>query len=211
MNKLSIIIVGIDGWSEWTLPALRSIRKYEPDTQVIIVDNGSKIPYPITLDHKTLVIRLKDTQSYTKAINQGVLWGRESEWYLILNNDIEFRSYISDIVDNLDNSFIYGKQIIESGGHRWLGLWLALIPKKVWDVVGKFDENFRSCGFDDADYCIRAKNLGIDTLHINFPIIHYGTRTLPKLPNHKSDREKNIDYFEKKHGFRPDKYRVIAE
>jgi GT2 family glycosyltransferase len=67
------------------------------------------------------------------------------------------------------------------------------------------------CGFDDADYCVRAKQAGIDTLFVPLNIHHYWGKTRWGLPDYKKVREENAVYFEKKHGFRPDDYRVINE
>jgi GT2 family glycosyltransferase len=200
---VSVIIVGIDGWKEWTQPAVVSIKDR---LNIVVIDNGSKTPYP----EYNIVYRLDKTVSYTKAINYGIKCAGESDWYLVLNNDIVFNAPVLPIIDKLDDSFLYGRQIIEGHGYRWLGLWLALISNKVWKTVGEFDENFQVCGFDDADYCIRAKHLGIDTLYVPLDIHHFGSKTITKMPSYKSSRQNNIEYFQKKHGFRPDEYKVIC-
>jgi GT2 family glycosyltransferase len=172
-----------------------------------VVDNGSQPKYP----DLPYVHRIETMSSYVAAINYGVRCAGKADWYLILNNDILFDAPILPIIEKLDNSFIYGRQIIEGNGYRWLGLWLALIPFKVWQAVGEFDEKFEMCGFDDADYCIRAKQMGIDTLHVPLKVTHFWGKTRWGLPHYQQARARNVDYFEKKHGWKPDKYKVIYD
>ena len=206
---LAIIIVGINGWERWTLPAIQSIKEHEPNARVVVVDAASETPYPI--EEGVQVVRLDDSPSYSYAINRGIKAAGMADWYLILNNDIQFLEPIAEQIAKLDDSFLYGRHIIQGNGYRWLGLWLALISSKVWERVGEFDEGFKMCGFDDADYCIRAKHLGVDTLHVPLNIHHYEGKTRFGLPEYKKVREENALYFVSKHGFRPDNYAVIHD
>lgn len=41
-----------------------------------------------------------------------------------------------------------------------LYLYANLYPRKVWERVGPFDENFKT-GFDDTDWCLRAQRAGV--------------------------------------------------
>lgn len=196
------IIVGIDGWETFTLPAIQSIRKHEPDMRIVVVDAASKEPYPQDWGNGAQIIRLDTSPSYAYAINQGIKAAGKADWYLILNNDVNLKNRILPTIETLHPEFIYGRQIIEEKGHRWLGLWLALISRQVWELVGEFDEKFLLCGFEDADYCIRAKRLGIDTLPCNLPFVHHWGKTRWGLPEYRKVRLENMDYLEAKHGVR---------
>ena len=199
---VAVIIVGIDQWAELTLPATRSIRAQEPDTRIIVVDAGSKSPYPVMWDAGITSLRLDNSPSYAYAINQGIRAAGRTDWYLILNNDIFLHKPIMPIIAKLDPAHIYGRQIITEKGYTWLGLWLALISRQVWELVGEFDERFLLCGFEDADYCVRAKELGVSTLPVDLDFHHYWGRTRWDLPGYNAVRAENMDYFERKHGFR---------
>jgi GT2 family glycosyltransferase len=199
---LSIIIVGIDQWAEFTLPAIQSIRRHEPEARIVVVDAASKSPYPTMWDIGIKSIRLDPSPSYAYAINQGIKAAGNADWYLVLNNDVYLHGPISDAIAALPANAIYGRQIIEEKGHRWLGLWLALIPAWVWREVGEFDERFLLCGFEDADYCIRAKALGFDTRPVELPFHHYWGKTRWGLPHYNEVRAENMDYLEAKHGVR---------
>lgn len=196
----AVIMVGIDGWQEFTWPAITSFQKHDDSTLMVVVDAASRNPYPkvSTLDRK--MIRLDRSDSYAYAINNGILSSGRRDWYLVVNNDVIFEGPIP--FDKLDPGLIHTRQVITEDGHTWMGLWIAAISRQVWDTVGKFDEKFLLCGFEDADYCIRAKDLGIDTVHYPFPVRHLWGKTRWGLPHYAEVREDNINYFASKHGFR---------
>ena len=194
----AIIVVGIEGWEEFTLPAIKSIRIHNPDDYLILVDAGSKVPYP--RNEYAQLLRLDESTSYAYALNSVIQLASKSDWYLLLNNDVICQGPIP--WHDLHPEFIYTRQIIEEDGNRWMGLWIAAVSRKVWSAVGRFDEKFLLCGFEDADYCIRAKQLGIDTVHYPFPVRHLWGKTRWGLPGYTEIREDNINYFASKHGFR---------
>lgn len=202
MSDVFAIIVGINGWKEFTLPAIQSIRKHEPEIRIVVIDAGSNPPYPLPLDEKVTTLLLPHSPSYAYALNQGIKAAGKADWYLLLNNDVRLNNPIMPEIETLHPEFIYGRQIIEEKGYRWLGLWLALISRKVWETVGEFDEKFLLCGFEDADYCIRAKERGIDTLPCELPFTHYWGKTRWGLPEYRKVRLENMDYLEAKHGIR---------
>jgi len=204
--SLSIIIVGIDNWDKFTLPAVLSFRKFNPNTKIVVVDAASKVPYP-DCDYCD-ILRLNNSPSYSFAINEGVKFAGNSDWYLVLNNDVV--SYGKIVTGNLDSDVIYGKQIIEEAGHRWLGLWIAMISKETFSSVGRFDEKFLLCGFEDADFCIRAKEHEINVDYFDFPVKHFWGKTRWGIPNYKQVRMDNIDYLEKKIGVRLGKNLVVV-
>lgn len=81
-----------------------------------------------------------------------------------------------------------------------LFFYAVLIPKKVWDKVGKFAEEFKT-GPDDIDYSYRAKKLGIplavclDSLIWHFSGITSERTLTPQM------REENAKKWKEKWGF----------
>jgi predicted glycosyltransferase involved in capsule biosynthesis len=202
---ITVVIVGINQWEQYTKPLIESIYMVQEDVEIALVDNGSKEPYP-NHDGIYSLTRFKTSVSYAQAINMGAEIGGYGDWILSLNNDVSCLGHFSHIIDNLKPDAIYGQQIIEEdagGAHRvWLGNWLALIPAKIFQEVGGFDPNFAMCGFEDADFCIRAKALGYDTKPIDLPFHHHWGATRWSIPGYSEQRERNIQYFAKKHGYR---------
>lgn len=81
----------------------------------------------------------------------------------------------------------------------WVAFYCTLIPKKVWDKVGTLDGNLRT-GCDDADYCYRAKKMGIySAVELSSLVWHFGG-TSADLHLTPEDRKFNYDYFLNKWG-----------
>lgn len=196
---LAICVVGINQWKEYTRPCLLSIKREEPEARMVLIDNSSYPPYPGT---ESVHLLRTERICYSAAINAGFRAAGKADWYLSLNNDTLCMGPFMELVEGLSGDAVYGRQIITEQGLTWFGNWLVLIPLRVWEEVGEFDENFKMCGFEDADYSARAKTLGFETKHIELPFIHFWGKTRWSLPFYGKTRAGNIDYFERKHGYR---------
>ena len=204
---LSVIIVGVNGWEQYTRPLVADIWKWHPDMELVVIDNGSKEPYP-TAPH---IHRIPEMVCYSAAINKGVEIASNS-WILLLNNDVRCNGSFEDAVKGLDDKTLYARQIITEKGHVWFGAWLLLMSRKSYSMIGGWDENFQMAGFDDTDFAVRAKAIGIETKPIDLPFTHLWGRTRWITPGYPEARLRNIDYFEKKHGWRPgDDMQVIHD
>lgn len=212
MSNVALIIVGIDGWQEYTLPAVESILKYEPGAVITVVDNKSKEPYPIgyKLSASVAIYQTGARVSYATAINDGIASDRRADWYLILNNDVLCTAPFLHLLDGLPDSAIYGRQIITENDLTWLGLWLCLLPRKIYEKVGAWDEQFGMCGFEDADYCLRAKQHGFETRFIDLPFTHLWGKTRWGLTGYEHVRQENRLYFQRKHGWFPGVNMVVT-
>lgn len=193
-NKIGVVICGINGWEKYTLPLVKSILLYEPNVDISVIDDASEQAYP-SLNY---VHRIEYT-SYAGSINAGVEF-LDNEWILSMNNDVICQGGFSNIIDNISPDKIYANQIIEEKGFVWFGNWIVLIPREVWNKVGQFDVNFEMCGFEDADYSIRAMKLGIPTVPINLPFFHYWGKTRWGYTKYPEVRIKNMEYLALKHG-----------
>ncbi len=211
-SNLAIIIVGIDGWETYTKPAIESILKYEPQAHITVIDAGSKTPYPVDRENglPIAIERMEYSGSYAEAINLGIMLNWQADGYLILNNDVLCTAPFLHLVDNLSDKAIYGRQIITEHDLTWLGLWLCLLPTRVSFLVGKWDENFKLCGFEDADYCLRAKEHGFETRFVDLPFIHLWGKTRWGLTGYENVREQNRQYFQQKHGWYPGVNMVVT-
>lgn len=204
---LSVIIVGINGWEEYTRPLVADIWKWNPDIEICVIDNASEKPYP-KADH---IHRLNERVCYSEAINYGFKH-TSGNWVMVLNNDVRCNDRFDHIIDGLDENAIYSRQIITEKGHTWFGMWVLLVNRNTHLRIGEFDTNFEMCGFEDADYSMRAANLGIPTKPIELPFRHLWGKTRWSTPGYSEARLRNIDYFERKHGWRPgENMRVIHE
>jgi len=210
---LGVVIVGVDGWREYTKPAIDSILHYEPGVHIVVVDAGSKRSYSGESDSMAFrapefgrldvdYCRIDPSFSYAGAINKGLEFA-DADWTVVLNNDTLCTGGFADIVAGLSPTAIYGRQIIEERGERWIGLWIMAISRECREAVGPFDEAFHVCGFEDADFCLRAKALGFSSEWADLPFVHLWGKTRWGVPNYPEIRERNRLYFDKKWGWMP--------
>jgi GT2 family glycosyltransferase len=195
----SVVIVGIDQWEEFTFPLIESIQKHEPSVNIIVVDNKSFGRYPHgPSGHGYKLIHLDERVPYSAAINLGMEVS-STDWTIVLNNDVLCQGPFIEQLEWMNSSALYGNQLIVFKGFRWLGLWLFAISEHVWDMVGRFDEQFEVCGFDDADFCIRAQHLGISIEKCNLPFKHFWGKTRWGIPGYPEIRAANKIRLEEKH------------
>jgi len=172
-----------------------------PNTQIFVWDNGKQgIPaYPNTKVFES-EYNYGVAASWNALIERAHKMGFEN--YLILNDDVILRCGEGVI-----------NQILEKGKdgsafHRCRPFynWSSFILRKTtFDLVGKFDENFKRCYFEDNDYQYRMKLLGVPLRYeddLN-PEIYRNSQSILKNPI-LSNYIDNRDYFIRKWGGMPD-------
>ena len=183
------------------IEALDFYTTHMPNTQILIWDNGKQaIPtYP-------------NTEIFEADYNYGVAaswnalidkaWERGIENYLILNDDVILRcgeGIVNQIIAKGQDSKAF---------HRCRPFynWSAFILRKsTYDLVGRFDEKFKRCYFEDNDYQYRMRLAGIPIMYedqLN-PEIYRNSQSILKDPL-LSNYIDNRDYFVKKWGGMPD-------
>ena len=183
------------------IEALDFYTTHMPNTQILIWDNGKQaIPtYP-------------NTEIFEADYNYGVAaswnalidkaWERGIENYLILNDDVILRCG-----EGIINQVLV-KCAETKAFHRCRPFynWSAFILRKsTYDLVGRFDENFKRCYFEDNDYQYRMRLAGIPIMYedqLN-PEIYRNSQSILKDPL-LSNYIDNRDYFVKKWGGMPD-------
>lgn len=183
------------------IEALDFYTTHMPNTQILIWDNGKQsIPtYP-------------NTEIFEADYNYGVAaswnalidkaWERGIENYLILNDDVILRCG-----EGIINQMLV-KCAETKAFHRCRPFynWSAFILRKsTYDLVGRFDENFKRCYFEDNDYQYRMRLAGIPIMYedqLN-PEIYRNSQSILKDPL-LSNYIDNRDYFVKKWGGMPD-------
>lgn len=82
---------------------------------------------------------------------------------------------------------------------KYLSGFCMLIPRDIISNIGFLDENFLYGGFEDIDYCIRAKKHGFRLMCAGDTFIyHYGQKSMGKLKNVRDIYIHNKIYFDKK-------------
>mgnify|MGYP001293464684 FL=1 len=192
---VSIVAVGIDKWEVSSLPMIESVKRFEPNADIVLVDNAADEPYPT--DAGARVVRLDKRVSMAEAMNYGAMFTKAS-WMLFANNDILCTAPYIKMVEGLSRKAIYGVDVLNWWKRRWLDGWIMAIPRGVWNRVGIFDPNFIYAGFEDADYCFRVEQAGYKVEGAQLPFIHKELHSRFTMPNYMSQREENIKYLCKK-------------
>jgi GT2 family glycosyltransferase len=135
----------------------------------------------------------------------------DSDWYVLLNNDILLNKPISERVDKLDPKRIYGFCLYgpEPALFAWsyMPSWCYFYHKELWNKVGDFDEKCAPMYFEDADYCKRVQNKGYKMQvedRVEWGILHLeGERHKERrayMKQHMSERNSIRLYVRAKHG-----------
>jgi hypothetical protein len=191
------VIVGIDHWEDVTKPFAESLQKHN-SLSMIIVDNASTHPYP---DYTQQVLRIP-RMGYGAALNTATKgnWN----WLLCCNNDCLCTGNIMGIIYTLRPDTIYGNEWkysydgMEDGLPAVVDSAYLLIPRKVWDAVGKFDPQM-DAAFEEVDYCIRAVSMGYRLDVADLPITHLNLHTRRELEGYDKRWEATRQYFRAKH------------
>lgn len=186
---ISLITVGIGDWERWTLPLIDSIRKFEPDVPIVVVDNASDPPYPA--DPRVQIIRTRRT-SYAAAMNTGIRLAPESTHYIVINNDVLCEGPFVHLAEQQPQSVLAGNWLNRKFGRAWIDSWHWCIPKAVRRVVGEFDEGYKIAGFEDADYCFRAEQKGFIIRQSDQPFRHLVGRIRWTLKGYGNQRQENL-------------------
>lgn len=179
-----------------------------PGTKFFIIDNGSQ---GLNKDDDNVFISEPGNN-----IGVAASWNRlcqsifnNHDYAIILNDDIvmDLRPvFINEILSVFpfhdDNVFILSEK-------QWS---VFVISKKVFTLVGLFDEEFYPAYFEDNDYNYRMKIAGVEKVvlpQLN-PIVYRRSMTSQKDQNINSGFMKNREYYINKWGGLPGKERFVT-
>ena len=194
--KITAIVVGIDGWEEYTRPLIDGIKQHSPSIDVVCLDNFSDDPYPE--DHRVACTPRR--MGYAAAMNYGLSLVQVSDWYMPMNNDIAITGDLSYIFRGLDPHCLHGPAINKVAGVNdgdFLNGWIYAISNELLQTIGLFDEAFKVNWFEDADYSFRAKAAGfplriLDTEGMG--LTHLG-KDRPDWEEHRSNHRGQYELY----------------
>lgn len=200
MKTIAAIIVGIDGWEQYTLPLADSIKRYEPECEIVIHDNLSNPPYPLQGEH--CVIGSLRRYCYSAAINQAAAFADvrcKPDWYIVLSNDVICTGPFAALIEATPDDRIVGPHRMVNQGYDYLEGWCVCIPRRVWNAVGGWDENYRLSSWEDVDYSYMAREAGFAVEHRpDLPFVHLDQRQRHAMPTFWQDDSHNYRYFREK-------------
>lgn len=216
------IIIGIDGWEQYTLPLIESICKHEPDCGIYLVDNASEPPYP-HVDH---ICRIRTERlCYSAAINtaQAVaekldydpvtndVVARKPDWYIVLSNDVLCTGpFIDEYLAQFEDTDVVGPlikdiQIERVGNVSYVEGWCVCISRRVWDTIGGWDDGMKISSYEDVEYSHRARTHGFYLAECaDLPFTHLDQKQRFYLvPDYWSSEHHNRARFVEKYAVKP--------
>lgn len=206
--NIAAIIIGIENWTQYTLPLVESIRKWEPECVIAVVDNASKEPYPAmqyAIQHNDRNIQPIWTSRvcYSKAINTGHEHIAPADWYIVLSNDVLCTGPFAHLLEQYSNAIV-GPQLwqinIEHVGPvDYVVGWCVAISRQGWEEIGPWDEGMQISSYEDCDYSHRARKAGY-SLVADLPFVHLDQKQRFYLvPNYWDSEYHNRARFIEKH------------
>lgn len=219
--RIAAIIIGIDGWREYTLPLIQSLIEYRGEQlpEVAVIDNASKIPYrhedikyPQIKDCFVNIRRSETRLCYSAAINLGYEvaheWNRTYppfDWIVVLSNDVLCTGSFHHILAGYSNALV-GPLLREINIERvgqvpYIEGWAICVPRNVWDALQGFDEGMQISSYEDVDYSHRARKAGFELVEdTDLPFKHLDQRQRFYLvPNYWDSEHHNRARFIEKH------------
>lgn len=91
------------------------------DIEVIVVDDGSPLPYPDSDDERVRVVRCEANGGFGSAVNAGAAHAQHP-WLLVLNSDVSLaRTDVARLVDAAPAGSLVGPSVRTSGGVEAVG------------------------------------------------------------------------------------------
>ena len=200
MTTVTALIIGIDGWEQYTAPLIQSIREHEPDCDIVVIDNASKTPYPNLAGEWGGVWRT-ERLCYSAAINTAHSHTTiDTDWFIVLSNDVLCHGPFVPMLASLPYDVVAGPCLKETHGYSYLEGWCVCIPAPVWDALGGWDERFQVSSWEDVDFSQSAIERGYDVVHCpDLPFTHLDQRQRFGLVSNYWDSERhNIALFAEK-------------
>lgn len=202
--RIVAIVVGIDGYDEYTEPLLRSIWAHERDCDLTVIDNESEWSYPWFSDPSTVGRGFCYTErvsrcNYSTAINRGHFMSSSADWYIVLSNDVLCTGPFSDLLAGYDGKDLVGPLMKQAHGFDYLEGWCVCIPGRAWVP---WDEHFLGSDYEDVDYSTRARKRGFGLVEdTSLPFVHLDQRQrFHVVPDFWAKNSHNRDLFLRKHG-----------
>ena len=177
---------------DYLLPSLIIYANDFPDVNIYVIDNGKQ-----GIKEDSIIKNISNLTILEQDENLGVArsWNKlcdiifkDCDFALILNDDILLGRKKAEI-----ESLLRLNQL-KTGIIRSTIDWCAFImPKFIFDKVGRFDECFYPAYYEDASYQYRMKLMGYvsHTTPILNPSIYQSSKTLEKMPSILRESRKN--------------------
>jgi GT2 family glycosyltransferase len=204
--------------------AVKSALAQDVPCDVMVIDNASDDGTSQWLRTKPVIdVSLTPQQSLAACWNRGLkaFFDAGATEILVLNNDVEIASDTYRLLSILGGPFVTGVGIgdIEQFkvAHNLLvpgeqrphpDFSCFMIRPEVFEMVGKFDEDYYPAYCEDCDYHVRMHRAGVNAVCVDLPFYHHASGTLKNASPAEQSRirrgaDNNRERFRKKYGCLP--------
>ena len=175
-----------------TQRCLKSIERNTANRyQLIVIDNGS----PLRMNWRAdIYCRFKENMGVAYAWNTGIIFAK-GEYVALVNNDLEVpKDWDKTLIDK-DSQ---GVGVIKSNE----GWSCAVVPKRVFENIGLFDERYFAY-FEDIDFEDRLKKEGLNLIQTDLKCSHAKHATGSLLPRANQIYNESERKYREKFGYSP--------
>lgn len=178
------LIIGIGGWDEYTSPLIDSLQMFEPNVRLVVIDNESINAYP-----RKPYIHRTERLSYAQAIMRAKEIAGDSDWTVVLSNDVRCTGPFKHILERTPFENIIGPKQMSNDGYLYIEGWCVCASRNVWRSVGGWDTRFKVSSWEDVDFSVSAVEHGYFIRQVALPFVHLDQRQRFTLINNYWDSE----------------------
>jgi len=191
---------------ELTNQLVDSLLKYCGEVNILVVDDGSEIPYE---NDNCRVERVDNNMGFLYAARAGLAVAK-GDIKILINNDVIITG---DIVTPVEKQIkksplsLVGNELFDwdTGWNTFNGKvfpylagYFLAASKEIWEDIS-FDTRFAPNDFEDVDLSSQAYSLGYPVISLNSPFIrHIGAGTLGYSKEREKLTRRNQERFRKK-------------
>lgn len=169
-----------------------------PVEKLVIVDNGDSAEiFKSEFVERVFKWRIPNNLGCCTSWNWGIVGTQLAPWWLISGNDNVFEpGALETFVAEARRDAV----VLSASHPRWTAF---TIGDEVIQKVGLFDDNFHPAYFDDNDYTMRCKALGVDVVDGHARVRHDNSSTINSDPqllewNQRVSFPASNDYYQNK-------------
>lgn len=208
MISIIIPVFVLDGdLKDKTLKCFETLKKYSNDYELIVIDNGSPIPFdPLTFGYECDVyVRNKENKGNAGAWNEGLKLAK-GEYLLLADNDVEFSEGWQQMQELADGAIVFPMTRFGNAGtdeyKQTLAGFFWMMSRATLEKIGPVSEEYGLAYYEDTDYFKRAMTQGIQLkCDTRVKIFHHGKSTSSKIPKMEDLENRNEKKYLSKWGY----------
>lgn len=179
----------------------------QPD-EIIVIDNASTDEsWKISDKFGIRVVHADNEHKFITGLN--VAFSLVKDICFFISNDVFLDSRCIEHLLEEESQIVWPRFFSENGkefekGKRSIMTAAFMMRKETFRMIGKFDTNLAPAYYEDLDYSIRSKKLGITLTQCKFAFCsHHASHSFSKSYHKKAISKicrKNLWYLIKKHG-----------